>query len=248
MMGPYSRVDITPRGSDGELPGPYWARDASRVGESRGFELPCYGASLKGDMEPPFTCGSDTRRAIIKHFVRVHVNQNGKRNGNNLVEELVQQMIERLKTAWSDISKFACECTDGSGLHKLSCCKWDPQGGKNCDEMGECGENFISSTLQEEFSQISGEEVTKKITSLIPDYLRKIMTDNGADAFKLFNKGDTASWDWGESGVAEAARQDHLYGTYEPVMNYSAGETGFPFKARKSMWHMCTGLISQVNP
>ena len=40
------------------------------------MDLPCYGDKLRKDYHPPFTCGSDTRRAIIKYFVRDEVNRN----------------------------------------------------------------------------------------------------------------------------------------------------------------------------
>lgn len=70
MMGPYSRIDFWDRGAGKDLEVPFWARDKSELGIDRGMDLPCFGQKLKGDNNPPFTCGSDTRRAIIKYFVR----------------------------------------------------------------------------------------------------------------------------------------------------------------------------------
>jgi hypothetical protein len=61
MQGPYSKVDLWARGSGKELPVPSWARDAGGLGLTRDMDLPCIGSKLKGDPEPPFTCGGDTR-------------------------------------------------------------------------------------------------------------------------------------------------------------------------------------------
>lgn len=61
MQGPYARHDLWPKGSHGSLSVPHWARDEGGLGVSRTMDLPCIGYKLKGDYEPPFTCGGDTR-------------------------------------------------------------------------------------------------------------------------------------------------------------------------------------------
>lgn len=70
VMGPFSRIDFWDKGAGKDLDVPFWARDKTELGSDRSMDLPCFGQKLKGDMNPPFTCGSDTRRAIIKYFVR----------------------------------------------------------------------------------------------------------------------------------------------------------------------------------
>ena len=60
-----------------DLEVPFWARDSTERGADRSMDLPCFGDKLRKDYDPPFTCGSDTRRAIIKYFVRDEVNGNG---------------------------------------------------------------------------------------------------------------------------------------------------------------------------
>jgi hypothetical protein len=83
---------------------PFWARDQSEEGIDRSMDLPCFGKKLKGDYDPPFTCGSDTRRAIIKYFVRDEINRNG--TGNTITESLVQKRIAMLKEAWKDVKRY----------------------------------------------------------------------------------------------------------------------------------------------
>ena len=80
MQGPYARVDLWPRGTENELDVPFWARDRNGIGMSRDLDLPCNAARLNGDTEPPFTCGSNTRRSIIKYFVRNFINGGDEKN------------------------------------------------------------------------------------------------------------------------------------------------------------------------
>lgn len=70
VLGPHSRVNFWDQGAAKDLEVPFWARDSSEEGIDRTMDLPCFGSKLKGDYVPPFTCGSDTRRSIIKYFVR----------------------------------------------------------------------------------------------------------------------------------------------------------------------------------
>jgi hypothetical protein len=37
-----------------------------------------------------------------------------------------------------------------------------------------------------------------------------------------------------------------LYDSQRPIVNYSAAESGYPFAHNKSIWDMCTGMVSQV--
>lgn len=75
VMGPMARVNFWDRGVARDLEVPFWARDTSEEGRDRSMDLPCFGAKLKKDYNPPFTCGSDTRRSIIKYFVRDEINR-----------------------------------------------------------------------------------------------------------------------------------------------------------------------------
>jgi hypothetical protein len=112
VQGPYARVDLWSRGSQSGLPVPYWARDTDGQGISRTLDLPCAFEKLEQDMQPPFTCGGQTRRAIIKYFVRNHINSapGGVNGGSSLTEQLIRAQIEKLKKAWTrDSEQFACQ-------------------------------------------------------------------------------------------------------------------------------------------
>lgn len=125
VLGPYSRVDFWPSGG-GELPVPSWARDASGEGKTRRLDTPCTLDKLDGDTLPPFTCGSATRRAMIKSFVRDYIND--RERGNLAVEKLVREKVAKLLVVWNDTSLYGCDCP--SGGNSPTCCRdGDPLSG-----------------------------------------------------------------------------------------------------------------------
>lgn len=261
MQGPYSKVELWARGSERELPVPSWARDAGGLGLSRDMDLPCIGSKLKGDLEPPFTCGGDTRRSIIKSFVRDYINGGGEENnGNTHAEELIRERIKELREVWSDEGNYRCLCADGT-RHSLGCCSMRPT--KAADDpsicVGEnfyentnasgssCSNNFVPDNLSLSFDEISGDDVIRKIISRIPGFLKGIFTDNSAKAFKRYNDPKVPeSWVWEKTSMGELARSEGIYASYAPIVNYSSGEVGSPFRNERSIWYMCAGLVSQV--
>lgn len=277
VQGPYARVNLWARGQGpSELPGPSWARDAGGAGRSRRMDLPCIGSKLQGDSRPPFTCGGNTRRAIIKYFVRRYINGKGDGKGNTaLAVKMVRSKVAELLQAWQDKTKYACACGDGRG-NSLDCCRVVVADSlEDCatgaastvplesmlqqsflsDEFTQaeggkvlCTSHFLPPSLHVQFDEISGDKVVEEIIRQIPAYLQSIFTDDSAEAFKLYNsKEEVASWDWTQSEASrEQAAAHSLYTTYRPLVNYTGEEAGYPFRFRRSLWTMCAGLVSQV--
>ena len=238
---------------------PFWARDKSEEGVDRAMDLPCFGSKLKGDYNPPFTCGSDTRRSIIKYFVRDHINA-GK-NGNGLAAQLVRDRIGKLMVAWSNQSKYACQCPHDKTQHRLECCTTFDSSQDNNNEPCFCldGEtesvdccennnNFLSETLQELFDEIPAQDVVKKIIDQIDPYLHKIFTEPGNMAFKKYNNPEKLkTWNWTQASMAESATKvSGLFSSTDPIMAYDASEVGYPFKNARTLWHTCDGMLRQV--
>jgi hypothetical protein len=255
MMGPYSKVDMWSKGSTGVLSVPNWARDTGGLGNSRNLDLPCDSSKLNGDFRPPFTCGGSTRKALIKKFVRDYYpnSADGDTGGNSDVINLIKAQVQELKSKWSDITKFACTCADGTS--NLECCTTsnrdssflDPTPCTGDTDGTLCTNNFLPDVLKEPFDEISASDIIASVMQKIPAFVQDIYTDGGGSSFKRYNdKKVYDSWDWITSGTFEIANSDNMYSTHNPIMNYSVGEVGFPFKNQTSIWHMCTGLISQV--
>ena len=259
MQGPYAKVDFWASGSERELPVPFWARDAGGLGLTREMDLPCIGEKLNKDFVPPFTCGSETRRSIIKYFVRDFINRGDNNqknlNSNTLTEELIRERIALLKAAWIDSAKYRCKC-EGREEYSLECCVIYKRGGNSttgregCELSGEdsegCDNNFLPPSLDVTFDEIPGEDVVKKIISKVPAYLKQILTEDGNEAFLKYNGGNTDAWNWFANGFDEPAVKEGLYYSHRPIMNYTKQEVGSPFRDLHPIWRTCTGMISQV--
>jgi hypothetical protein len=80
-------------------------------------------------------------------------------------------------------------------------------------------------------------------------YLQGMLAGKGLNQeFSLYhqNQAEVDSWNWQEGGLGTIARDDGLYSSQHPIVNYSAAEAGYPFAHNKSIWDMCTGMVSQV--
>jgi hypothetical protein len=233
VQGPYAKMDLWSRGVSRDLAVPSWARDVGGAGISRQLDLPCGGATLGGDIKPPFTCGGSTRRAVIKYFVRDHINKNAA--GVSLVVQLIREQIAKLVAAWDkDPAEYACVVNGTSSLE--NCRATEP-------------ENFVPPGLQVAFDAISSSDVIKEITKKIWPYLQEAFVGaNKNDEFFKYHLDsvEQGTWDWHASGVDAIARDDGLYGSQHPITNYGAAETGAPFEHDSSIWDMCAGMVSQV--
>jgi len=223
VQGPYSKVDFYPSGPENTFPVPTWARDAGGLGHSRRMDLPC----STDDTKPPFTCGSEIRKRIIKYFVRdyIHGNENGISKTNILLQKLLNVSVSKLRGVWND--------PPGN----LICSQED-------DESGAC-QNFLPGKLLQEFDRIPGEHVTEAIFDQLQDYWKFVMTNNDP-FFKYASDGsDPNMFNWQELSLSQLAMDLNIFDSNEPLVNYTEPETDYPFKNGKGIWDMCTGLLGQ---
>jgi hypothetical protein len=66
VLGPYARANMWPMDVEQTFTRFDWFRDDS-TGETREFQLPCTGDALRNVTSSPFTCGSATRRSVIRY-------------------------------------------------------------------------------------------------------------------------------------------------------------------------------------
>lgn len=72
-------------------------------GQTRAFTA-CYGAALHGDVNLPFTCGSQARRALIKYFFRDYALK-------HFDEQIARLLLDRVKELWQNLtnpSSYGC--------------------------------------------------------------------------------------------------------------------------------------------
>ena len=126
-------MDYGSRGGKGaNLPIPSWSR-ANTEDEvaTRKFPVPCTWEYTHNDTKVPFTCGSETRRAVIKYFVRNYSSIpgtipntcDGGQDMNQTIQDanlrrlinLVHTRLNNLYHEWSDPSRLECEMRSENG-------------------------------------------------------------------------------------------------------------------------------------
>jgi len=134
FMGPYASMDYGAKGYGEALPVQTWSRRSDGASQgSRAFELPCSPAA-GGDTMSPFTCGSETRRAVIKYFVRSYAPPIPWAAGSSSSEMFGDQCQISLNTTVQDVNKervVQASCICPGKLH-IACaerrCVAGPQG------------------------------------------------------------------------------------------------------------------------
>lgn len=247
ILGPYSAVDLwvgrdvagkRPSHSNGDSPlvAATYARDSSRIGRTRDMDLPCTSAKLNQDHLPPFTCGSDTRRALIKYFARKYLSKDGL---GNLVTTMVQERIRLLTEQWGSQTQFQCLCnndTEGTFGNHFKCCERP-----DLTTPAEREEIYDpASWLKERYDTVTTIEVMQSVTEKIKEYLPFAFTHS--KAFKEFAREET-SWN---DALQTVASDQGVFDTTVPLVHYSNADVMHPFKSDKSVWDLCTGMVGQV--
>jgi hypothetical protein len=256
MMGAASEASMWP--GSGDLPKPSWYRNKDRT---RDFELPCSGEALRDrmgnrDTKSPFTCGSFTRRSILKYFLRNSV-QSNPYNNSNIVAQAVKDMIEKLKQAWvnTDINNYMCECSDGTNSadcctlgqdcdpesKKCPCLDGSPASFACCEDSCE-NSSFLPERFKINFAKIKGPQLVQTLFDQASDYLSStIWTDKSP--WLMYDVGNMDEYNWTKNNLQEAV-DNALFDTTIPVVKYDITEVGYPFKA--TFWDYCHGLYEQI--
>jgi hypothetical protein len=89
---------------------PFYARDENG-GMSRDF-TPCFGDVMAGDFNLPYTCGSKSRRSIIKYFFRNYSSITNKEGlSQNISSEILKKVNKIYLEFISDNSKGCLNLT-----------------------------------------------------------------------------------------------------------------------------------------
>lgn len=256
-QGPLTSATLTP-GPD-SVEKVVWSRRPNKGDKSRLFDLPCSGAKLTSrnglrDTQPPYTCGSFARRAVIKYYLR---NKFGGMKDSDaarqIVVEVVKKMINRTRDAWELDANYYCTCKNGSSVGWECCseqnqCATEPctcPAGYEVTASVACCRNvcggLAGNGLMEAFSYINGSDIAVDLLEGMGGFMQNdIWTFN--DPWLLHDpSGDTAyknSWEASKFEVIDAG----LFDTAKPIVTYE--EYNYPFK--NTMWKHCAGLLQQV--
>jgi hypothetical protein len=228
FMGPYTSVDYWPVDSERLLSIPEWYRD--RNGSSRGVDArQCVQESA--DKEPPYSCGSPSRQAVIKYFFRDYL----QKQQNAVLKAIVGSMVSDLKAAWGDESLYPCLCPDQT-THLGSCCA------QTASVEGVGG--WIPPGLTVEYQAVPDDTILRTLTQSVRDFYR-VALENPAVWTKHLNAATLAAYDWSLGNAASVVTKEGLYRTDAPAVRYDATEANSPM-IKTALWDQCHGLLSQV--
>ena len=231
---------------------PLWSRHTDGS-EGRDFELPCEGDQLKDrtgvrDDQPPFTCGSHSRRAAIKYFLR----SLPASNVHSAVTNAVQWLIGNLSAAWDNPNSYMCACLDPSGqpngTRGFRCCQLDCAMTGPCpcpnslpDSFACCScdtASLLPQDLMVPFTTIQGTTLSSTLLDQAASYIKTTLWTSN-DPWLKWDPGADYGW---EGAQAALAQDWAAFDTTRPVQSYQ--ELGVPFGT--TIWAMCHGLLQQV--
>ena len=235
FMGPYARMDYWPAPrcneslTDSCLVGPYWSRDDNR-GASRNVDI--QGCAATSTL--PFTCGSPSRKAMVKEFVKVYVLQGqGK---SQLFKQLIRAWLNSTFYSWQDLTRYGCECPPNSSVAYASAC---------CNGTGS---DYLPDQLQKETLSLPTDSVLNALEQRMQDFYDNALTDatlwtSWLDSDEL---GKYSAWK--DSAQEKQIKGEALFDATGVAMGYSGAEAmGPPQKAGDTwLWEQCHGALRQV--
>lgn len=222
FLGPYARMDYwpTPRCDESErddcLVGPYWSRDDAR-GKSRSIDVDS--CDVSGTL--PFTCGSPTRRAMVKDFVKQYLQVDA--GGAGVVTELIRQWLAKQERIWWDPYTFYC---------------------KNCSG---CCDGYMPRALSDVEFNISTRGVMNDLKSRLKIFYRASMASSEPWISEL-EASEFAKYDWSASGGVNQIQTHALYHPSMPTQRYDKAEAASPTTSPggPSLWRVCHSALKQV--
>lgn len=251
FMGALDKVDMWPLSNQGVTVPDWWRNsDGSRL-----FQ-PCTLEKLNGDPNLPFTCGSDIRRAVLKHFVRDFFpafltdpeKEEEEEKQKNMILELLGERIQELKKAYSfqNISDggdgidmetyYACICQDGT-TRSFSCCK------------GVDSEYYVPQAIRDaKYDIIPSSNIADKLTEALQEYWDTTLRSDDVDPWwKHLDKDFKKKLYW-ESlpDISQAVAMNGLFSSTDGLLFFNETDVVGPFRqGNESLWHTCTGMLGQ---
>ena len=206
-------------------------------------------------MQSPLTCGSYSRRAAIKYFLRDGLSgADGLSSARSMIVSAVRALVAKLFAAWvTDDNFLAYQCQCDNGTHAYGCCTFDctfdapcacPNGGAPSYACCGCtSTSLLPSVLQVPFTSIPGNDTLSGVIDRAAAYLSTTIWTSTAPWLK-YDAGAPAAFDWSTSDTQAHMAADHaLFDTTNDVVAYN--ELGTPFVT--NIWEMCLGLVGQVH-
>jgi len=221
FMGPYARMDYWPVPrcdesiSEDCLVGPYWSRD-DKGGKSRNIDV----QNCNAAKEIPFTCGSPTRKAMVRDFIKQYL-ETGQ-GGAEIVTQMVQEWISNMSRIWSDPLSFSCNCTD--------CCR-----------------GFLPKHLAEVNLQIPTNNIINALGKRMKLFHMYSM-QSAEPWFKELNSDELKKYNWKLSAGSKKVAKLGLYDPTSPTLEYDETNALSPpsIMGGVNLWRICHSALKQI--
>jgi hypothetical protein len=225
FLGPYARMDHwpVPRCNENDredcLVGPYWSRDRAG-GKSRNVDV----SNCDSSKQLPFTCGSPTRKAMIKAFVTNYLEEGA--GGADMIAELIRAWLrDQLEDWYYESEKFSCNCKD--------CC------------IGYLPKKLASVSLQ-----IS----THGIMNSIENRLKRFYVDSLTSPVQWISEldsvspGELSKYNWSNSAGSSHIKTLSAFHPLLPTQRYDDSEAASPSTTYNgpAIWQVCHAALKQV--
>lgn len=232
FLGPYAKMDYWPNPPcEDQLDcpvGPYYSRDDP--GLSRSIDSP----ACVNTTSLPYTCGSPSRKALVKYFVREYLTTANRGNTNgSILQEAVRNQLRELRTTWSAQANYGCRCADAT--HSHSCCVTAN------DTM------LLPAKLNQAYQELKSDHVLTALTSQFDDFYNHILQSQlpWAKYLEDVAPGHQSLYDWSDSSRAvDEARYNPKIAT----VTYGGDEVISPLKQNvpHTLWDVCHAALKQV--
>lgn len=221
FLGPYARMDYWPVPRCDEsiredcLVGPYWSRDDNR-GKTRNIDV----KNCNAAKEIPFTCGSPTRKAMVRDFVEQYL-ETGQ-GGAEMVTKMVQGWIQDMTQMWSDPLAFSCNCTD--------CCK-----------------GYLPKKLADVSLQIPTNNIINALGKRLKLFYMYSM-HSAEPWFNELDHDEFTKYDWTNSGGSNQVAKLGLYDPTSPTIEYDETNAMSPPSVigGVNLWRICHSALKQI--
>lgn len=225
FMGPYSKVNYWPvpqyREEEDNLKGPSWYRD-DHSGASRQYDID----ACDGGEYMPFTCGSESRKSVVRYFVKT-VLSGQRRNNNNktLIQKIVVAELRSILAQWTNIDKYGCLCTDGT--NSPGCCT---------DNVS----SWLPDSLMHQFQDIHSGHVLDALEDEY-EYIYNLSMQNAWPWIYKNQEWLDGNYDWVNS---TRAKKDGIFKPTTPNYNYSTVLSVDP--GQTFLWGICHASLKQI--
>ena len=239
FMGPYARFDYWPTpptqcvpqaggGADTcMLAGPYWSRDEGG-GSARGVDV----NACPKENSIPHTCGSPSRRAMMRYFVR-QLGMSASANSNRtLLSQAVRAQLANLSQVWLDESRYGCPCPSSPSPSPW-CCKQEDSA------------SWLDPALQRPATTLSSDALLMAINDFYVSMYDNAMQSSQPWLLHLA-QAERDKYDWAARSPV-TVEQDARLSTTSPSFNYTSAEALSPFRhLDTSLWETCHGALLQT--